>query len=169
MSRTKLKAFSAFFAIAITFLTPLQAGWLYMMNGSGNLSSYDTNTGVTDDIGIWGAGSFDGGLSFGAGHQLYAINGNGSFYSIDRNTGAETFIGNTGLTGSESLAYTLDGRMLTIAGTSLYELNTTNATATFIRSGVVHGDGMTVAPVAVNTSVGVLAAGRYFSLILQVE
>lgn len=145
---------------------------IYQTGDNGALSSFDTATGVTTDIGVAsGVGTFTS-LSFDANGVLYGIGHKPgipqSLYRIGPADGTAKLVGSTGLSHMEALTFGFDGALYTTATHAprgmLYRINPVDASATPLAPlDLYFGlDALTVAPIPVSTAAGTFAAGTLF-------
>lgn len=130
----------------LAFHTSLRAGVMaYAVAGtSANLYSVDLSTATATLIGS--TGEFLEGLALSPGGTLFGTDTVGDLYTLNKTTGAATLVGNTGLGDVEGLVF--DGSTLLgtnfASPTTIYSINTTNASAIYVVSANIIVNAMTL-------------------------
>ena len=134
-------------------------GWQF----NTNLYSVDTDTGIETLIGNSGRNNV-GGLSFSGANVLYGLTVTGFLYTFNVTTAAPTLIGSTGLS-LEGLSFASNGTTLYASGgSSLHTIDLNTGMSSLVGSiALSEVDGLTVAPISVNTIAGTFPAGTLFS------
>jgi hypothetical protein len=112
----------------------------YAVATDSNLYSVDLSTATATVIGSTGIANLMEGLALSAGGTLYGTDTAGNLYTLNTSTGAATLVGLTGAGDIEGLVFngnTLLGSNYTSSPTTIYSINTSNASTTTVTTASV--------------------------------
>jgi hypothetical protein len=140
----------------------------YRIDGTARLLTVETDTGVETEIGTTGIDRA-GGMTFDPSGTLYVVDRSDEaiLYSVDPATAVATALGATSINNrpAQGLTFGLDGTLYGSGGGFLFRIDPATGAATNLGSiGAADVDGLTVAPVDVDTAVGTFPAGTLIAL-----